>query len=134
MQHGFGRLDRRVARSGSGTGPILLSQATFLLAHIANSGPVPLSRSGRVPLSRSVVSSRSRPPGQVNEKQARQKERLVDVNTASAAQLESLPEIGPALARRIIEGRPYRKVDDLLRIKGIGEGRLAEVRRWVIVR
>ncbi len=29
--------------SGSGTGPILLSQATFLLAHIANSGPVPLS-------------------------------------------------------------------------------------------
>ena len=30
-------------RDGSGTGPILLSQATFLLAHIANSGPVPLS-------------------------------------------------------------------------------------------
>ena len=28
---------------GSGTGPILLSQATFLLAHIANNGPVPLS-------------------------------------------------------------------------------------------
>src|SRR5271157_1367481 len=28
---------------GSGTGPILLSQATFLLAHIADSGPVPLS-------------------------------------------------------------------------------------------
>ena len=32
-------------RSGSGTGPILLSQATFLLAHIANNGSVPLSRS-----------------------------------------------------------------------------------------
>ena len=30
-------------RSGSGTGPILLSQATFLLPHISNSGPVPLS-------------------------------------------------------------------------------------------
>ena len=27
---------------GSGTGPILLSQATFLLAHIANFGPVPV--------------------------------------------------------------------------------------------
>ena len=35
---------------GSGTGPILLSQATFLLAHIANSGPVPLSASSRFPL------------------------------------------------------------------------------------
>ncbi len=32
-----------VQRGGSGTGPILLSQATFLLAHLANSGPVPLS-------------------------------------------------------------------------------------------
>ncbi len=33
----------RGSERGSGTGPILLSQATFLLAHIANSGPVPLS-------------------------------------------------------------------------------------------
>ena len=33
-------------KRGSGTGPILLSQATFLLAHIANSGPVPLSGFG----------------------------------------------------------------------------------------
>ena len=35
---------------GSGTGPILLSQATFVLAHIANSGPVPLSAVSRFPL------------------------------------------------------------------------------------
>src|SRR5271157_5572428 len=34
---------KRDRGSGSGTGPILLSQATFMLAHIANSGPVPLS-------------------------------------------------------------------------------------------
>ncbi len=84
----------------------------------------------------SVVSSRSTrgPPGEVNEKEARQKDRLVDVNNASSAELESLPGIGPAVARRIIEGRPYRKVEDLLRIKGIGKGRLAEIRRRVIVR
>ena len=36
--------DRSDIAGGSGTGPILLSQATFLLAHIANSGPVPLFR------------------------------------------------------------------------------------------
>jgi competence protein ComEA len=59
---------------------------------------------------------------------------LVDLNPASAAELESLPEIGPALARRIIEGRPYRSVEDLLRIKGIGKRRLAEIRGKVIVR
>jgi len=42
----------RDSGTGSGTGPILLSQASFLLAHIANSGPVPLSAS-RFPLSAS---------------------------------------------------------------------------------
>ena len=84
----------------------------------------------------SVVSSRSTrgPPGEVHENQARQNHGLLDLNNASAAELESLPGIGPALARRIIEGRPYRTVEDLLRIKGIGEGRLAEIRRRVIVR
>ena len=44
--------DRSDIGGGSGTGPILLSQVTFLLAHIANSGPVPFSApSGPVPLS-----------------------------------------------------------------------------------
>jgi competence protein ComEA len=45
-----------------------------------------------------------------------------------------LPGIGPALARRIIEGRPYRSVDDLERVKGIGKRRLAGLRPLVVVR
>src|SRR5271157_604124 len=39
------RSRRGESGTGPGTGPILLSQATFVLAHIANSGPVPLSAS-----------------------------------------------------------------------------------------
>jgi DNA uptake protein ComE-like DNA-binding protein len=60
--------------------------------------------------------------------------RLIDINSAPQAELESLPGIGPTLARRIIEGRPYRTVDDLLRVKGIGEKRLAEIRGPVTAR
>ena len=44
----------------------------------------------------------------------------VNLNTVSQAEIESLPGIGPALARRIIEGRPYRSIEELDRIKGIG--------------
>lgn len=48
----------------------------------------------------------------------------VDLNTASAGELDLLPRIGPALAARIIEDRaangPYNSIDDLQRVSGIG--------------
>lgn len=42
------------------------------------------------------------------------------LNTASVADLESLPRIGPTLAARIRAGRPYRELADLDRVKGVG--------------
>lgn len=61
----------------------------------------------------------------------------IDLNAASAAQLERLPRIGPALARRIVEDRaargPYRTVADLDRVPGIGPGVLAHVAPLVTV-
>jgi competence protein ComEA len=42
------------------------------------------------------------------------------VNTAELEDLESLPRVGPAIARGIVEGRPYGGTGDLLRVKGIG--------------
>ena len=44
----------------------------------------------------------------------------LNLNTATEAQLESLPKVGPALAGRIIAGRPYRSLADLDAVKGIG--------------
>ena len=54
-----------------------------------------------------------------------------NVNTATEAELEALPGVGPVIARRIIEGRPYRSVEDLERVKGIGKKRLDEIRPLV---
>jgi competence protein ComEC len=71
------------------------------------------------------------PPDGAAKKQV---EHSINPNTALVAELELLPGIGPALARHIIAGRPYRAVEDLLRVEGIGERRMAEIRRHVTVR
>ncbi|MCX7020927.1 MAG: helix-hairpin-helix domain-containing protein, partial [bacterium] len=55
----------------------------------------------------------------------------LDLNRAPAYELVKLPGIGEVLARRIVEGRPYSSVDDLVRVKGIGEGKLAAIRGLV---
>ncbi len=63
---------------------------------------------------------------------------VVDLNRAGPLELESLPGIGPALAERIIRDRgeagPYRTVDDLLRVSGIGPVVLERIRPRVRVR
>ncbi|NNE94021.1 MAG: helix-hairpin-helix domain-containing protein [Verrucomicrobiales bacterium] len=51
-----------------------------------------------------------------------------DVNKATAAQLETLPGVGPETAKDIIGGRPYANPDDLLRVKGIGEKTLEKLK------
>jgi DNA uptake protein ComE-like DNA-binding protein len=56
-----------------------------------------------------------------------------DLNTASAAQLDALPGIGPVLAKRIIAARPFASVDDLERVSGITAVALARLRPLVSV-
>lgn len=50
----------------------------------------------------------------------------LDVNTASLAELQNIPGIGPVVAQRIIEARPFKSADDLQRVKGIGAGKRYE--------
>jgi competence protein ComEA len=49
----------------------------------------------------------------------------VNVNSADASQLALLPRVGPATAQRIIDYRkqngPFKKVEDLMLVRGIGE-------------
>ena len=61
----------------------------------------------------------------------------LDLNTATAAQLEELPGIGPATAAAIVDAREERggfaSVDDLLDVRGIGPAKLEALRDLVTV-
>lgn len=55
----------------------------------------------------------------------------VNLNSASAAELEALPHIGTAKAAAIVANRPYASVDDLERVPGIGPATLDDLRPLV---
>jgi competence protein ComEA len=62
----------------------------------------------------------------------------ININTATAEQLESLPGVGPATAHAVIEYRQqnggFGSVDELLEVRGIGPKKLEQIRPYVTVR
>lgn len=60
-----------------------------------------------------------------------------NLNTATVDQLDELPGVGPVTAQSIVDWRtengPFRSVDDLLEVRGIGEGTLGDLRDLVTV-
>lgn len=57
----------------------------------------------------------------------------VSLNRASRTQLRTIPGIGRVLAERIVKRRPFRSIDDLVDVEGIGAKRLEEIRPYVRV-
>jgi competence protein ComEA len=63
------------------------------------------------------------------------KSALININTATALELEALPSVGPSTAQAIISFRtkngPFGKAEDLLKVPGIGDGKLAAMKPFV---
>ncbi|MBZ5695820.1 MAG: helix-hairpin-helix domain-containing protein [Acidobacteriia bacterium] len=61
----------------------------------------------------------------------------IDLNTATIKQLEQLPGVGPTTAKAIVEFRTksgrFRRIEDLLAIRGISESKLEKIRPYVTI-
>ncbi len=55
----------------------------------------------------------------------------IDINTASASQLTDLKGVGAATADKIIAARPYVSIDDLNRVKGLGDAKIGKMRAQI---
>ncbi len=101
--------------------------AINLAAHIADAQQIKVPRRGEVAAQASGI-----PQATTAADGA-----LINLNTASAAELDTLPGIGLAIAERIIEYRgtngPFKSVDDLRNIKGIGTALFEKIAPLVTV-
>jgi len=61
----------------------------------------------------------------------------VNINTASVTELDTLPGVGPSTAQKIVDDRtangPFKRIEDLMRVSGIGEKKFDSLKDYVSV-
>lgn len=83
------------------------------------------------------VLEKSRVQSEKNSRQVEQVRKLVNINTATKEELIQIPNVGPVTAERIIlyriENDGFKSIDELLKVKGIGEKTLEKIRGEVTI-
>jgi len=55
----------------------------------------------------------------------------ISINKSTSEELDTLPGIGPSIAQKIIDGRPYSTIEELLNVEGIGEKTLEKLKPYI---
>jgi competence protein ComEA len=131
--HGFRDVDE--LRRVSGIGPKLLEKMRPFI-YVDPMASEEESEPELTPIRRALPEARKEKPPPVVSKKAAALTQPIDINRATAAELQRLPGIGPKLSQRIIDTRdkkPFASADDLRRVPGIGPKTLQRLRPHVVV-
>jgi competence protein ComEA len=114
-----------IAAAGGATADADLDQINLAL-HLTDQMHIHVPRIGEAAPPPSTGDPASGAPGE-----------LININTASAAQLDTLPGIGPTIAQAIIDYRtqngPFKKIDNIKDVKGIGDSLFGKIKDLITV-
>ncbi|MDI6793391.1 MAG: ComEA family DNA-binding protein, partial [bacterium] len=88
-------------------------------------------------MGKSVSGSKTEVVGSITVKESKTFDKKVNLNTATLEEIESLPKIGPAIAKRIIEYRDthggFKSIEEIIEVKGIGEKTFEKIKGLITV-
>jgi competence protein ComEA len=75
-----------------------------------------------------------KPAAATKDKPAAAKKEPLDINSASEADLKALPGVGDAYAKKIVDGRPYKRKDELVQKKIVPQGTYDKIKDQLVAK
>jgi competence protein ComEA len=74
------------------------------------------------------------PPAKSDKSGAPMKTEPLDINSASVDELKTIPGIGDAYAKKIVDGRPYKRKDELVQKKVVPQGTYDKIKDQIVAK